>query len=186
MNGGGQAACFGQAAPSSRNERLRRRRRRFVFVGAAGNAAACGGSSFGASVGAEQKFEVTHTDAEWKKLLTPDQFAVLRREATEPAGSSPLLKEHRNGTFTCAGCDLDVFSSKTKFESGTGWPSFYAPLDKAVGETHDTSLGMIRTAVHCRRCGGHLGHVFDDGPRPTGLRYCINGLALKFRPASAP
>jgi len=161
-------------------------RRRFVFVGAAGIAAACGGSSFGASVGAEQKFEVTHTDAEWKKLLTPDQFAVLRREATEPAGSSPLLKEHRNGTFTCAGCDLDVFSSKTKFESGTGWPSFYAPLDKAVGETHDTSLGMIRTAVHCRRCGGHLGHVFDDGPRPTGLRYCINGLALKFRPASAP
>jgi len=126
-------------------------------------------------------FEVTHTDAEWKQILTPNQFRVLRESATERPFSSPLNDEHRHGIFSCAGCDLDLYSSETKFDSGTGWPSFYQPLANAVGTTRDTSLLMVRTAVHCRRCGGHLGHVFDDGPKPTGLRYCMNGLAMKFR-----
>lgn len=134
---------------------------------------------------AAEKFEVTHSDAEWKKLLTPEQYAVLRKEGTERAFSSPLNNEHRAGTFSCAGCQLPVYSSKTKFESHTGWPSFWAPIDKAVGTTEDRAFGMIRTAVHCRRCGGHLGHVFDDGPPPTGLRYCMNGVAMTFTPAPA-
>jgi peptide-methionine (R)-S-oxide reductase len=134
---------------------------------------------------AEGTFEVTLTDAEWHKRLNDKQYAVLREEATETPGSSPLLYEHRAGTFHCAGCDLALFDSATKFESGTGWPSFYQPLDNAVGETTDTSFGMTRTEVHCRRCGGHLGHVFDDGPPPTGLRYCMNGLALTFTPSNA-
>jgi peptide-methionine (R)-S-oxide reductase len=131
----------------------------------------------------EPAFEVTHTEEEWKKLLTPNQFQVLRKEATERPFSSPLNDEHRKGIFRCAGCDLDLFASDTKFDSGTGWPSFWQPLDNAVGTTSDRSFGMARTAVHCRRCGGHLGHVFDDGPKPTGLRYCMNGLAMKFVPA---
>jgi peptide-methionine (R)-S-oxide reductase len=141
---------------------------------------------FVASMGtmSAQSFEVTHTDAEWKKLLTPDQYAVLRHEATERPGSSPLDHETRRGTYACAGCALDLFSSTTKFDSGTGWPSFWAPLDKAVLTKKDTTLGMLRDAVFCRRCGGHLGHVFDDGPKPTGLRYCMNGVALTFKPAS--
>jgi peptide-methionine (R)-S-oxide reductase len=131
----------------------------------------------------EEKFEVTHTEAEWKKILTPEQFYVLRDHGTERAGTSPLNKEKRKGTFTCAGCDLPLYSSETKYESGTGWPSFWKPLDNAIGTSEDRSWFSVRTEVHCRRCGGHLGHVFDDGPRPTGLRYCMNGVAMKFEPA---
>jgi peptide-methionine (R)-S-oxide reductase len=130
-----------------------------------------------------ETFAVTHSDDEWRRLLTPDQFAVLRASATEGPFTSPLLHEKRRGIFACAGCDLDMFSSTTKYDSGTGWPSFWAALDHAVGTTKDRSLGVVREAVHCSRCGGHLGHVFDDGPQPTGLRYCMNGIALTFKPA---
>jgi peptide-methionine (R)-S-oxide reductase len=129
-------------------------------------------------------FEVVKSDEEWKRLLSPAAYKVLRHEATERPGSSPLNKEHRKGIFACAGCDLPLFSSETKFESGTGWPSFYQPLPEAVGTSTDRSLLMARTEVHCRRCGGHLGHVFDDGPKPTGLRYCMNGVALTFKPSA--
>lgn len=132
-----------------------------------------------------ETFEIVHTDAEWRALLTPAQYAVLCEDGTEAPGSSPLLNEHRAGIFVCAGCARDLFSSTTKFESHTGWPSFWAPLDGALGETSDTSFFMVRTAVHCSRCGGHLGHVFNDGPKPTGLRYCMNGIAMKFRLAAA-
>lgn len=125
-------------------------------------------------------YEVAHTDAEWRKLLSPEQFHVLRQAGTERPFSSPLDKEKRAGVFQCAGCGLPLFSSRTKFNSGTGWPSFWQPLDNAVAENVDNTLGMRRVEVVCRRCGGHLGHVFTDGPKPTGLRYCMNGLALKF------
>ena len=128
---------------------------------------------------------VVHSDAEWRKMLTANQYAILRKEGTEPPFSSPLVHEERRGTFACAGCGLDLFSSTTKFDSGTGWPSFWAPLDNAVNTSEDRSFFMTRTAVTCRRCDGHLGHVFDDGPKPTGLRYCMNGLALTFKPATA-
>lgn len=128
-------------------------------------------------------FQVTHSDTEWRKILSPAAYDVMRHQGTEPPWSSPLEYEHRKGTYTCAGCDLALFSSDTKFESGTGWPSFYRPLANAVATSTDNSLFEERTEVHCRRCGGHLGHVFNDGPRPTGLRYCMDGVALKFRPA---
>ena len=137
----------------------------------------------GAIAHAAETFEVTHTDAEWRKLLNAQQFAVLRQADTEQPFTSPLLHEERAGNFACAGCDLDLFSSKTKYDSRTGWPSFWTPLEKAVGTTKDSTFGMARTAVHCARCGGHLGHVFPDGPKPTGLRYCMNGVALSFHPA---
>lgn len=127
--------------------------------------------------------EVSRTDAEWKALLKPDQYAVLRKAGTERPHSSPLNKEKRAGTYSCAGCALPLFSSATKFESGTGWPSFWKPLEQAVVEEVDRSMLMTRTEVLCHRCGGHLGHVFNDGPRPTGLRYCMNGIALNFRSA---
>ncbi len=131
---------------------------------------------------ANERFEVTYTDAEWRKRLSAEQYRVLRKEGTEPAFSHPLNNEHRAGTFSCAGCALPLFASATKFDSGTGWPSFYKPLDNAVATRVDTDYGMRRTEVHCRRCGGHLGHVFDDGPKPTGLRYCMNGVSLAFAP----
>jgi peptide-methionine (R)-S-oxide reductase len=126
-------------------------------------------------------FPVMHTDAEWRSLLSPAAYDVLRREGTEIPFSSKLDFEKRAGTYACAGCDLPVFSSATKYDSHTGWPSFWQPLADAVAKTDDTSFGMNRTEVHCVRCGGHLGHVFRDGPPPTGLRYCMNGVALTFK-----
>lgn len=131
---------------------------------------------------AKETFEVMKSEAEWKNILTPEQFQVLRKHGTERAGTSPLDKTYDPGTYVCAGCEQPVFSSETKFNSGTGWPSFYQPLDKAIGTRDDSSFFMTRTEVHCSRCGGHLGHVFDDGPKPTGLRYCMNGVAMKFIP----
>jgi peptide-methionine (R)-S-oxide reductase len=132
-----------------------------------------------------ETFEVVKSDDEWKRLLTKEQYNVLRRHGTERAGTSPLDKEYRAGMFVCAGCDLPVFSSDTKFDSGTGWPSFWAPIEGATRTSEDRSfLFILRTEVHCRRCGGHLGHVFDDGPPPTGQRYCMNGVAMKFSPAT--
>lgn len=131
----------------------------------------------------EPHFEVTHTDAEWRARLPPESYSVLRRHATEAPGSSPLDREYRPGTFACAGCALPLFAAATKFDSGTGWPSFYQPLERAIETSADTSLFLgLRTEVHCRRCGGHLGHVFNDGPRPTGARFCLNGVALTFDP----
>jgi len=150
-------------------------RRRIFLAGLMGSAA------FGAS--SASAFEVTKTDAEWKKILSPAAYDVLRHEGTEAPYTSPLNKEHRKGIFACAGCGLDLYASETKFESKTGWPSFWRPLPDAVGTSEDRSMFMVRTEVHCRRCGGHLGHVFKDGPPPTGLRYCMNGVAMAFKPA---
>jgi peptide-methionine (R)-S-oxide reductase len=130
-----------------------------------------------------ERYEVEKPEEEWRRVLTPEQYAVLRRHGTEPPGSCALLHEHRAGTFSCAGCGQQLFVSDRKFESGTGWPSFFAPLEGAIGTSVDPAYGMTRTEVHCSRCGGHLGHVFPDGPPPTGLRYCINGIALVFAPS---
>ncbi len=129
---------------------------------------------------AKDKFEVTKTDDEWRKELTPEQFQVLRKHGTERAGTSPLDKNYSQGTYVCAACELPLFTSDTKFDSGTGWPSFFAPIEDAVETSVDQSLFMRRVEVHCHRCGGHLGHVFDDGPAPTRKRYCMNGVSLKF------
>jgi peptide-methionine (R)-S-oxide reductase len=159
---------------------------RRTLIGAGGASLLGGFALFGAQRDSHARtgnFEFKLSEAEWKKRLTPQQYSVLRQESTERAGSSPLNKEKRKGVFVCAGCGLPLFSSTTKYESGTGWPSFWAPLRNAVGTKEDNTLFMKRTEVHCRRCGGHLGHVFDDGPKPTGLRYCMNGVAMKFRPA---
>ncbi len=141
------------------------------------------GLFWGGLAHAARTYEVTRTDAEWKKLLQPDQYRVLRKAGTETPHTSPLNKEKRAGAYICAGCALPLFSSATKFESGTGWPSFWQPMDKAVVEESDNTRFMKRTEVLCRRCGGHLGHVFDDGPKPTGLRYCMNGVAMNFKAA---
>ena len=157
---------------------------RRAFIGVAGAAgAALTFLSVGRANGASRSFEFALSDSEWRKRLGPERYRILREAGTERPYSSPLNKEHRRGTFACAGCGLPLFSSTTKFDSGTGWPSFFRPLPNAIATRADHSLLMERTEVLCRRCGGHLGHVFDDGPRPTGLRYCVNGLALKFVPA---
>ena len=148
----------------------------------AGLAAALSASAVRAADPPKAKFEVTKTAEEWRALLTPPQYQVLRDHGTERAFTSPLDKLYDAGTYHCAGCDLPLFLSSTKFDSGTGWPSFWKPIDSAIGTTVDRSFFMTRTEVHCRRCGGHLGHVFDDGPPPTRLRYCMNGVAMKFVP----
>jgi len=158
------------------------RRRFFAGAGLVGALSALARPSQSVAAAAEQ-FEVNLSDAEWRKRLSPQQYAVLRQHDTERAGTSPLNNEHRRGVFTCAGCKLDLYRSQDKFDSGTGWPSFIRPIPGAVRTRLDTSFFSVRTEVHCRRCGGHLGHVFDDGPPPTGKRYCMNGAALVFKPA---
>jgi peptide-methionine (R)-S-oxide reductase len=130
----------------------------------------------------ENQYEIQKTEQEWKEILTPEQFRVLRKHGTERAGTSPLDKNYSEGTYLCAACGQPLFTSDTKFNSGTGWPSFYQPLENAIDTTVDRSLFMTRTEVHCSRCGGHLGHVFSDGPKPTGQRYCMNGVSLEFAP----
>ena len=155
------------------------RRKFIVATSALGVVSALGGAAF-----AQERFEVVHTAAEWRKILPEDAYFVMREEQTEPPGYSPLDREKSAGVFSCAGCELPVFGSDTKFDSGTGWPSFWAPIDeKALGTKTQGSGRFLQTEVHCRRCGGHLGHIFPDGPEPTGLRYCINGVALTFKAA---
>lgn len=158
-------------------------RRTLLGPGGLGLVGGYAGLSGGRGTAAPGRFEVERSDEEWKSRLSPDAYRVLRQGGTERAGSSPLDREKRRGTFHCGGCGLPLFSSAAKYDSGTGWPSFFRPLDNAVGTRPDNSLFMRRTEVHCRRCGGHLGHVFDDGPPPTGQRYCMNGVAMAFRPA---
>jgi len=170
------------ASTPSRSALTRRR----VLLGAglgvlAGAGALSAFNAAGAPSAPLKTFEVNHTDEEWRRLLTPQQYDVLRAAGTETPYSSPLNDEHRSGTFGCAGCGQALFSSTTKFDSGTGWPSFWKVMDNAVLERQDNSEGMSRTEVLCSRCGGHLGHVFNDGPQPTGLRYCMNGVAMTFQ-----
>lgn len=163
------------------------RDRRGMLMVLAGGAAALFGWRWlqgdGAMAESKKTFEIVKSPDEWKKLLTPAQYHVLRDHGTERPGTSPLNQEKRKGVYSCAGCDLPLFAAEAKYESGTGWPSFYQPLPNAIGTQTDRTLLMTRTEVHCRRCGGHLGHVFEDGPRPTGLRYCMNGVAMKFEPS---
>jgi peptide-methionine (R)-S-oxide reductase len=160
--------------------------RREVLLGGAGVAAAVTMPALlRASKAGAETFEINHSEDEWRRLLTPAQFQVLRKHGTERPFTSPLNDEHRAGVFQCAACELALYRSETKFDSGTGWPSFYAPIEDAVRTSNDYSMILPRTEVHCRRCGGHLGHVFDDGPPPTGKRYCMNGVALKFAPAAS-
>jgi peptide-methionine (R)-S-oxide reductase len=171
-------------APAIEGDRRMYTRRQFALAGLGlvlGTVAVRGGA-WGAD---EEVFEVMKTDEEWKKVLTKEQYYVLRQHGTERAGSSPLDKTYAPGTYHCAGCDLPLYSSEAKFDSGTGWPSFYQPLENAIGTSTDWKLIYPRTEVHCRRCGGHLGHVFDDGPPPTGKRYCMNGVAMKFVPKAS-
>lgn len=164
-------------------------RREFLANSAAAIALVAGGGVLWRSLRPDaalaETFEVTKTEAEWRSILSPEQYAILREQGTERAGTSALLEEKRKGMFHCAGCDLPVYASETKYESGTGWPSFWEAQSGAVGTHEDTSYFMVRTECHCSRCGGHFGHIFDDGPPPTGKRHCINGLSLSFKPATA-
>ncbi|NCJ08416.1 peptide-methionine (R)-S-oxide reductase MsrB [Synechococcales cyanobacterium C] len=154
-----------------------------ALLGAALGSRYIAGSSTGMTI-SKDTYEVQKSQAEWQALLTPEQYRVLRKHGTERAGTSPLDKQYGQGTYICAGCQQPLFTSDTKFNSGTGWPSFFQPIEGAIATTTDRSLFMVRTEVHCSRCGGHLGHVFEDGPAPTGLRYCMNGVALEFQPVA--
>ena len=160
-------------------------RRRFLSLSAAGVAGIALWGCRGAPAHAAERFPYTLTDAQWRHKLSPAAYDILRHEGTEEPYSSPLNNEHRAGTFLCLGCGQPNYASHTKFDSGTGWPSFWAPLAGSIRTREDSTLGMTRTEVHCTRCGGHLGHVFDDGPKPTGKRFCMNGAALSFRPGHA-
>jgi peptide-methionine (R)-S-oxide reductase len=155
------------------------RRKTLLYAGASVALLSLGGAS------AAERFEITRSAAEWRRLLSADEYAVLRDEATEKRYTSPLVEEKRAGLYHCKGCDLAVYSSEHKYDSGTGWPSFWQALPQAVGTKQDNSFFSTRTEVHCLRCGGHFGHIFDDGPAPTGERHCLNGLALTFKPQEA-
>jgi peptide-methionine (R)-S-oxide reductase len=168
--------------PDSAAAEIRTADRRNVLGWLGASAAATVLTACGAGNAEAKTYPVHFTDAEWRKRLTAEQFRILRKQGTEYPGTSPLLSEHRKGTFSCVADDNPLFSSATKYESGTGWPSFWQPLPGGIVTSTDWSFGSSRTEVHCARCGGHLGHVFDDGPRPTGKRYCMNGVALQFRP----